>query len=161
MGDVVTPGYAPPEQYDNGDQGPWTDIYSIGATLYWMITGAKPPAAPARAAGTPMPSARAAGMGRFGEAFLDAVDWALALAPHERRTSARKTCRHSHADFSPNTQAAWRCTTRCAMKMAIAMPAWPSKACTCCSIRRVCSSGARCCWRDPCSIQAGGRWWSR
>ena len=79
LADVVTPGYAPPEQYDNGVQGPWTDIYSLGATLYWMITGAKPPPAPARALGAPMASAREAGRGRYGEAFLAAVDWALEL----------------------------------------------------------------------------------
>jgi serine/threonine protein kinase/HAMP domain-containing protein len=84
MADVVTPGYAPPEQYNNGQQGPWTDIYSLGATLYWMISGAKPPPAPARALGAPMASAREAGQGRYSEAFLDAVDWALALDPAAR-----------------------------------------------------------------------------
>ena len=32
IAEVVTPGYAPPEQCDNGAQGPWTDIYLLGAT---------------------------------------------------------------------------------------------------------------------------------
>ena len=84
MADVVTPGYAPVEQYDNGHQGPWTDIYSIGATLYWMISGAKPPAAPERAAGAAMTSAREAGQGRYSETFLAAVDWALEIDPKAR-----------------------------------------------------------------------------
>jgi serine/threonine protein kinase/HAMP domain-containing protein len=85
MADVVTPGYAPPEQYDNGAQGPWTDIYSLGATLYWMITGAKPPAAPARADGSvAMVSAQEAGRGRYSDAFLGAVDWALSPDPAAR-----------------------------------------------------------------------------
>jgi serine/threonine protein kinase/HAMP domain-containing protein len=84
MADVVTPGYAPPEQYDNAAQGPWTDIYSLGATLYWMISGAKPPPAPARAVGAAMASAREAGKGRYSEAFLAAVDWALELEPAAR-----------------------------------------------------------------------------
>lgn len=84
MADVVTPGYAPPEQYDNGYQGPWTDIYAIGATLYWMISGAKPPAAPMRFAGTPMASAKEAGRGRYSNAFLAAVDWSLELDPQAR-----------------------------------------------------------------------------
>jgi serine/threonine protein kinase/HAMP domain-containing protein len=85
LADVVTPGYAPPEQYDNGAQGPWTDIYSLGATLYWMITGAKPPEAPARVRGSAhMTPAREAGEGKFSDAFLVAVDWALQTDPATR-----------------------------------------------------------------------------
>lgn len=37
-------GYAPIEQYDkNGNQGPWTDIYSICASIYYLLTGTKIP----------------------------------------------------------------------------------------------------------------------
>ena len=38
---LVTPGYAPVEQYfsNSDNQGPWTDIYGLGATLYRAVTG--------------------------------------------------------------------------------------------------------------------------
>lgn len=40
---VLKPGFAPPEQYQTkSKQGPWTDIYALGATLYQSVTGMKP-----------------------------------------------------------------------------------------------------------------------
>jgi len=41
---VMKPGFSPEEQSrKTGLQGPWTDIYALAATLYWLITGQKPP----------------------------------------------------------------------------------------------------------------------
>ena len=40
---ILKPGFAPLEQYQKkGHQGPWTDIYSLGATIYYALTGEIP-----------------------------------------------------------------------------------------------------------------------
>jgi len=47
---MYTAGFAAPEQYkfEPGSLGPWSDIYSVGATLYTCIAGTPPQAADAR-----------------------------------------------------------------------------------------------------------------
>ena len=37
-----SPGYAPPEQYGQGETTPIADIYALGATLYHLLTGYDP-----------------------------------------------------------------------------------------------------------------------
>lgn len=41
---LIKPGFSPEEQYrTKGDQGPYTDVYSMAATLYRTVTGKTPP----------------------------------------------------------------------------------------------------------------------
>jgi serine/threonine protein kinase len=83
---IVTPGYAPLEQYHtHGKQGPWSDLYSFGGVLYWMVTGTKPVEAAARVhEDTLVPAARAGFAGVHGPELLMAIDWALKPREAER-----------------------------------------------------------------------------
>lgn len=88
-GMVFTSGYAPVELYSrSGRQGPWTDLYELGAVAYHAVTGSPPPDALARAHGTAaMTPAAEAGAERFPVPLLAAIDWALRLAPEDRPQS--------------------------------------------------------------------------
>ncbi|MBV8500550.1 MAG: protein kinase [Paucibacter sp.] len=82
---LLTPGYAPIEQYVGGSQGPWTDIYALGATLYWMVCGHKPREAPDRQVAPEADvSAEQIGATRYSPEFLRAIDWALQLRAEDR-----------------------------------------------------------------------------
>ncbi len=87
---ILKPSYAPIEQYADMTQlrqGPWTDLYAVGAVLHFALLGTPPPPATARALEDELvPLARRHFPG-VSQRFLLAIDWALAVRPADRPQS--------------------------------------------------------------------------
>jgi serine/threonine protein kinase len=89
---LVSPGYAPFEQYySKGEQqGPWTDIYGLGATLYRAVTDQPPQDAVDRsraileATCDTLGDVGEIGRGRYSARFLKAIHHALQFRPKDR-----------------------------------------------------------------------------
>lgn len=85
---MYTPGFAAPEQYNQRDrQGPWTDIYAVGASMYACIAGHPPPPADARQSEDKMVPAMKEFAGTYSDAFLELIDSLLRLSYTERPQS--------------------------------------------------------------------------
>jgi len=90
---IVTIGYAPFEQYyEDGKQGPWTDIYSLAGVMYRAIHGEKPPEATRRLKNDSSVKLAKRYQRDYNLQFLNAIDRALAVEYQER----------------PQTVTAWR-----------------------------------------------------
>ena len=87
---ILKPGYAPIEQFADDSsmkQGPWTDIYALGAVMYFTITGRAPPNAVARLAGDSLAPLTQTIPDGYPQEFLDAIDKALEIRPKDRPQS--------------------------------------------------------------------------
>ena len=87
---VLTPGYAPLEQYsERARRGPFTDIYALAATLYHAATGEQPPSALERATGIALPAPRKVNP-LLSRPFERALQHALEMETDRRPQSTRE-----------------------------------------------------------------------
>ncbi|MGH8750906.1 MAG: serine/threonine protein kinase [Burkholderiales bacterium] len=85
---MYTPGFAPPEQYKNMDLlGPWSDIYSVGASIFSCLAGYAPQAADAREQSDKYKPAKKTFGGKYSADLLEIIDWCLQLDPQQRPPS--------------------------------------------------------------------------
>ena len=102
---LYTPGFAAPEMHARRELlGPWSDIYSIGATMYACLAAAAPQPADARLSHDLVVPARKAFAGRYATELLEIIDWCLELDHLRRPQSVRalqKALLGSRPDYRP------------------------------------------------------------
>ncbi len=83
-----TPGFAPPEQYfERQKLGPWSDIYSVGASMYSCLARSAPIAANQRVQKDTLVPAVKLGKGVYSEQLLSIIDHCLKLDYMQRPQS--------------------------------------------------------------------------
>lgn len=85
---MYTPGFAPPELYSkNGNLGPWTDIYSIGASMFACMVGAPPQPADQRKNNDKMDDHFRKLETMYSRELIQVIRWSLRIDPLERPQS--------------------------------------------------------------------------
>jgi serine/threonine protein kinase len=86
---IVKAGYSPNEQYasDSRLQGPWSDFYALGGTLYRAVTGRVPEEATLRVSDDRTPTAASITKGTYRPGFLAAIDACLKVRHADRPQS--------------------------------------------------------------------------
>ena len=100
---ILKPGYAPIEQYadvQHMKQGAWTDIYALGAVVYFAIMGKTPPPAVGRMIKDDLVPLASAAVGRYSDEFLRGIDRALAVKPADRPQNIAELRDLLHIDSS-------------------------------------------------------------
>lgn len=92
---AITPAYAAIEQYpNNGDQGPWTDIYSLGASMYYCMSGKRPTDSMTRYHALlkydpdPLQPTKLLDVAGYPDFVRDCIDWAMEIYPEHRPKNA-------------------------------------------------------------------------
>ncbi|WP_211176335.1 hypothetical protein [Brasilonema sp. UFV-L1] len=92
---IRTPFYAPPEQENpRAKRGAYTDVYSLAATLYKVLTGNEPESAIYRMFGEQLKPPKELNPNisdRVNQAILQAME----LRPENRRTTSCSNCKYS------------------------------------------------------------------
>ncbi|MDR1062340.1 MAG: serine/threonine protein kinase [Azoarcus sp.] len=85
---MYTPGFASPEHYANRERlGPWSDIYSVGASIHACIAGSAPPRSDERMKKDILMPLGNTYSGKYSLQLLELVDWCLQLDPLQRPQS--------------------------------------------------------------------------
>jgi len=87
---ILKPAYAPIEQYAEVGaikQGPWTDLYALGATLHYLLLKRPPAPATVRAVHDDPSALTTQRLPGCSESFLRTIDWMLAPRPRDRPQS--------------------------------------------------------------------------
>ena len=88
---IESAGYTPFEQLQSrGNIGPWSDLYSLGATLCKVITSQAPPKAADRVIEDPWPRLSPTdGESSYSKQLLDIINKALSINPKDRWQNAQ------------------------------------------------------------------------
>jgi serine/threonine protein kinase len=88
---IASRNYAPVEQFNAmACQGPWTDIYALGAVMYEMISGNPPVPSLERGRGKAMRAASDVGRGSYSDRLLELIDKCLSMNFVERPRSTEE-----------------------------------------------------------------------
>jgi len=103
---VLKPPFAPVEQYANDAelrQGPWTDLYALGATLFFALLGHAPTPSVVRAVDDELPLLATENDDERTPhgPLLPTIDWMLAMAPDERPRDVESVRRVLRGEAAP------------------------------------------------------------